>query len=313
MMAERGMPIRPAEVIIVSGIRQACYILSRVLLDGGFAALVDGLLPRSAAWIFSNIGTNTLHVPPTYRPSQLDADGHKLAWLNTPHPHAPPEIYRDWRERRSALLAWAQQTGGYLVEYEGLDHILFLAPPAATSVSDRDVRVGEFSPTLGLGTRMGYMIVPASLVERVTAFKQSLGAPPPLEQAALARFIENGGYSRHLRRVGKVMIDRRAALISALQSHFADAMPDEPTAEDHLSCRFSEAPNRVALIRKRAHAAGIALDISEHRASNGGTRGEHPLTLSYSRMNEHLIKSAIGRLAVLVHGTETGCANGHVP
>ena len=311
MMAERGIPTQPREVIIVSGIRQACYILSRLLLDGGFAALVDGHLPRSVAWVFGNIGTNTRQLPASYQPSILDGERHKLAWLNTPHPHASPEVDGRWRKRRSSLIEWAQLTGGFLTEYEGLDHILFLAPPAHDGGGDRTVRVGEFSPTLGLGTRMGYMIVPASLVERVTSFKELLGgAPPSLEQAALARFIEDGGYSRHLRRVGKVMTARRVALVAALRSHFSQATLDEPMAEDHLSCRLPEDLAGLHAIRDRAHAAGLMLDVPEHRASQAEMHGERVLWLSYARMNEHQINTAVGKLAALFRGPRARPANG---
>ena len=307
MMAERGIPTHPEEVIIVSGIRQACYILSRLLLDGGFSALVDGFLPRSVAWLFGDIGTTTHLLPAGYRPSLLERGRHKLAWLNTPHPHASREVDGRWRKQRSSLLDWAQVTDGFLAEYEGFDHILFLAPPANDGPGDRTVRLGEFSPTLGLGTRMGYMIVPPSLVERVTSFKESLGgAPPSLEQAALARFIEDGGYSRHLRRVGKVMTERRASLIAALQSHFIDLTINEPTAEDLLNCRLPEDLASVEVIHDRARAAGLALDIPEPEAIQGGEPGQQTLWLSYARMSQSHINTAVGKLAAVVNGPRTG-------
>ncbi len=308
MMAERGIPAQPQEVIIVSGIRQACYILSRVLLDAGSSALVEGLLPRSVAWIFDNIGTNTRQLPRDRQPSLGDGDRHKLGWFNTPHPHALSARDGDWQARRSSLLE-SLEHDGYLVEYEGLDHILFLSPPAHC-VSSRTVRLGEFSPTLGLGTRMGYMIVPGSLVERVTSFKESLGAPPSLEQAVLSRFIEDGGYSRHLRRVGKVMTERRAALISALRNQFAAATLEEHTAEDHLSCGLPADLPGAAVIRDRARAAGLALDPPERRSSQNGRHGEYVLWLSYARMNEQQINAAICQLASVVRAPHSGHRHG---
>lgn len=307
MMMERGVPTRRDEVIIVSGIRQACYMLSRLLLAGGFSALIDGPLPGSAAWVFENIGTDTRRLPAGSRPQLLlGAERHKFAWLSTPHPHASADRDCDWRQRRSTLLEWVQQGDGYLVEYEGLDHILFMAPPVADGgINDRTVRLGEFSPTLGLGTRMGYMLLPDSLVKAATSLKEALGgAPPPLEQAVLARFIEDGGYSRHLRRVGKVMTERRAALISALRSHFADAILDEPTAEDHLSCLLPEELIGLGTIGDRARASGLGLDVRKRDGVSGDC--DAALCLSYARMNTHQIGAAVGELANLLHGGQTG-------
>ena len=301
-MGERGIPTRPEEVIIVSGIRQACYILARLLLDGGTSALIDSPLPRSAAWLFDSIGAKTLRLPACASHLPAGHERPRLAWLNAPHPHAAPEVARHWWKRRAALLEWARQTGAYLVEYEGVDHILFLAPPAGGGFNDHVIRLGDFSPTLSLGTRMGYMIVPSPLVEPATSLKEWLGAPPWLEQFALARFIEDGGYSRHLRRVGKVMTQRRAALIEGLQGHFETTTTHEPTAEDHVGWSFPAHFAKAGTIRDHARAEGIALDIFEHGAPAESTDPECGLCLGYARMNEHQIATGLRRLAAVIDG-----------
>jgi len=303
MAGERGIATQPEEVIIVSGIRQASYILARLLLGGAMSALVDTPLPRSAAWAFDSIGAKTVPLPAPAPRVPAGHEGARLAWLNAPHPHAAPEVGRRWWKRRAALLEWARQTGAYLVEYEGVDHILFLAPPAGAGFDDRVIRLGDFSPTLSLGTRMGYMVVPAPLVESATSLKELLGdAPPWLEQVTLARFIEDGAYSRHLRRVGKVMMERREALIGGLRGLIETATTHEPTAEDHVDWSFPAHFAKAGTIRDRARAEGIALDIFEHGASAENTDPECGLCLGYARMNEHQIAAGLRRLAAVIDG-----------
>jgi GntR family transcriptional regulator/MocR family aminotransferase len=140
------------------------------------------------------------------------------------------------------------------------------------------------------------------LVEPATSLKEWLGAPPWLEQVAFARFIEDGGYSRHLRRVGKVMTQRRAALIEGLRGHFETATTHEPTAEDHVGWSFPAHFAKAGTIRDHARAEGIALDIFEHGAPAESTDPECGLCLGYARMNEHQIAAGLRRLAAVIDG-----------
>jgi GntR family transcriptional regulator / MocR family aminotransferase len=147
------------------------------------------------------------------------------------------------------------------------------------------------------------MIVPTALVDSATALKESLGgAPPPLEQVTLTRFIEDGSYSRHLRRVGKVMTERRAALIESLRGCFETASLEEWTAEDHVAWSFPGHFAAAETVRNHARAGGIALDIVEHGGFGGEMDGTRTLSLSYARMNEHQIAAGVAKLASVIEG-----------
>ncbi|MFS6545872.1 PLP-dependent aminotransferase family protein, partial [Staphylococcus aureus] len=71
--------------------------------------------------------------------------------------------------------------------------------------------------------RLAYMVLPAALVEDfVNAKYLSDVASPGIEQAALAHFMEEGGFERHLRLARKELKARYAALVEALRQHAGD-------------------------------------------------------------------------------------------
>ena len=305
MTVERGIATSAEEVIIVSGCRQAHHILARLLLGDGKLAVVDTPFPRGAAAAFESVGARVLRLPEMgFGPASRPLEGHdrpELIWLNVPHHHAAPETELRWWQRRQMLIDWAGRTGAPLVEFEGVDHALSLAPPAARDSRERLIRLGNFSPTLGPGVRLGYMIVPRGLVERAISLKASLAMGHSwLEQSALARFIEDGGYTRHLRRICKILLERRAALIEGLRLHFPATMLEESTAEDHVSWVLPANFPAASTIRDQARARGIEVDTGEdgsHRAVNDGGQA---LNLSYARMNVQQIAAGLAKLAAVI-------------
>jgi GntR family transcriptional regulator/MocR family aminotransferase len=61
--------------------------------------------------------------------------------------------------------------------------------------------------------RLGYVVLPADLVDRVAAYLSVASRPAPLSQAVLCEFIESGEFARHLRRMREVYAARLAALM----------------------------------------------------------------------------------------------------
>ena len=125
--------------------------------------------------------------------------------------------------RRLELVRWAGEQDGYVVEddYDAefrYDHdpvgaVQGLAP-------DRVVLIGTVSKSLAPAVRLGWMVAPAALVDRIGELKlhHDRGSSG-LEQLVLARLLESGRFDRHLRRMRKVYAGKRDALVEALTEH----------------------------------------------------------------------------------------------
>ncbi len=125
--------------------------------------------------------------------------------------------------RRLSLLDWATQSGAWIVEddYLGELQLRGRAAPALASLdrAGRVIHVGTFSKTVSPTLRLGFVVVPPALVAPFTEAATCLApAPGPAVQLAVAEFMREGHYLRHLRRMKRVYAGRRDALKAQLES-----------------------------------------------------------------------------------------------
>jgi GntR family transcriptional regulator/MocR family aminotransferase len=129
------------------------------------------------------------------------------------------------------LLEWAARTGAVIVEDDrdcGLSDS-GNPPLALKSIDSRGVvvYVSSFAKTLLPGIALGFMIASPGLVDPLTRARSFSGrAPSPAEQAALADFITEGDYARHLRRLQPVYEERRHALHVEVRRQLGSSVTD---------------------------------------------------------------------------------------
>jgi GntR family transcriptional regulator/MocR family aminotransferase len=124
--------------------------------------------------------------------------------------------------RRLALLEWARQAEAYILEDDYDSEYRFAGRPLAAlqglDTAERVIYVGTFSKVLFPALRIGYLILPPPLVEPFTQVRRLIDVHSPvLEQAALADFLAEGHFTRHLRRMRTLYAARRAVLLEALR------------------------------------------------------------------------------------------------
>jgi GntR family transcriptional regulator / MocR family aminotransferase len=222
----RGVVADPGDVLIVSGTQEAFSLSAQVLLDpGDRVVLEDPHYP--ASWrVYHAHGARVDAVA-------VDDDGLVCEQLPS---HDPPKLVCVTPShqfplgtvmslpRRLALLGYAQAHGSWILEDDYDGEFRYGGAPLAALRSldahDRTLYVGTFSKTLFPSLRLGYMVLPAALREpfRVAKLLSTFGCPA-IEQRALANFIRNGGFERHLRRAAQTLRARRAALTEGLAVH----------------------------------------------------------------------------------------------
>jgi GntR family transcriptional regulator/MocR family aminotransferase len=129
--------------------------------------------------------------------------------------------------RRFALLDWAERRGAWLLEDDYDSEYRYVSRPLAAlqgmDTHGRVVYIGTFSKVLFPALRVGYVVVPPALVDAFVAAREALDIfSPTLYQLALAEFLRDGHFARHLRRMRTVYLARRRALLDGLAMHCAD-------------------------------------------------------------------------------------------
>jgi GntR family transcriptional regulator/MocR family aminotransferase len=125
--------------------------------------------------------------------------------------------------RRLRLLEWATANKVWVIDDDYLSELQLVgrAAPALASL-DRDGRVihiGSFSKTISPTVRLGFLVAPVELISRFAEVAACLAPPPaPAVQLAIAEFMSEGHYIRHLRRSKRAYAAKRQALLDCLRS-----------------------------------------------------------------------------------------------
>jgi GntR family transcriptional regulator/MocR family aminotransferase len=219
----RGMRCTADEILVVNGTQAGLDILSRVLLDPGDLAWLEepGYIGARAALVAA--GARVVSVPVDHEGLDVDAGirrarGARLAYV-TPSHQFPLGVTMSLR-RRGALLEWASHSRAWLVEDDYDSEFRYRQRPHpclhALDSGGRVNYVGSFSKTLFPSLRLGFLVLPPDLRERVAVARRSLDLQPPgLNQAVLAAFLRDGHYDRHIAEMRGVYRERLDALRDA--------------------------------------------------------------------------------------------------
>ncbi|HEY5972191.1 MAG TPA: PLP-dependent aminotransferase family protein [Pseudoxanthomonas sp.] len=223
LVRRRGIQAEMEDVVIVAGTQQAVALVARVLLDASDRVAIEEPQYYSTRVVLQAHGARLQPVPVDRDGLVCDAlpsDPPRLVCVTPSHQFPTGALLP--LSRRMELLEYAHDNDCWILEDDYDGEFRYDAKPLAALRSlDRDGRViyiGTFSKTLFPSLRLGYVVVPRRLRDDFVAAKwlEDFGCPA-IEQAALARFMQEGGFERHLRRASQALKIRRAALLEGLR------------------------------------------------------------------------------------------------
>ncbi|ANM32181.1 hypothetical protein ABI59_09970 [Acidobacteria bacterium Mor1] len=220
----RGLQVEPDEILISNGAIQAVHWLCRLFARPGDSVAMEDPGYPLARQAFELNGARVVSYPVDEHGLVVDAlpadgGGHRLVYVTPSHQF--PTGSRLSRPRRVQLIDWAVANGVLVLEDDYDGEFRYDVPPlpplASLSTCGYVIYLGTFSKTLFPSLRIGFTVAPRELIDELAAYRNALdyqcGALP---QIALARFIEDGDFERHILRMRRIYAQKRRALREAM-------------------------------------------------------------------------------------------------
>jgi GntR family transcriptional regulator / MocR family aminotransferase len=294
----RGVRIVPERIVICSGFTQSLGLLCQVLRARGattLAAEAYGLAGNRSTAAAAGLRLQTL--PVDDQGARIQELTRADAVLLTPAHQFPlgPALAA---ARRIQLIHWARDTGGLIIEDDYDGEFRYDRQPIGALQSlapDQVVYAGTASKTLAPGLRLGWLAVPAHLIDDIAAAKAAADRhSSTLDQLALAEFISRGGYDRQIRRRRLAYRRRRDRLLAELHRHAPRLQVRGIAAGMHALLQLPEGRTEDETVNRAAHR-GLALEgLGAYRLTQ---QPQQPaLVLGYATPPDHAFTGAIARL-----------------
>lgn len=296
----RGVVCRPEHIIITAGAVQALAVASRALLSTPAPVLIEDPANKDVARIFSLAGGTMLPV---------GVDRHGLVTAQLPQGVSPAFTFVTPShqfpvgghlpvQRRVELVQFSRNTRSFIIEDDYDSEFRYRGSPISSLqglAPDRVIYVGSFSKSLFPALRLGCLVVPDELIEKCREIKRLTDMQcPALEQFAMARFIAEGHFARHITKMRKIYKAKRDLLLGELHACFGPIECFGDSTGMHVVVRF---PGKVfdqsllAACRKK----GVVVYPVEEHALIKGNYSDHVI-LGYGHLDPALISEGVSRL-----------------
>lgn len=212
----RGMSVAVDEIMITNGAVHAMHLVSSVYLQPGDQVAFEDPGYPLARQTFALSGARLVFV-------QVDDEGLRVSRLRrrkvapkfvyvTPS-HQFPVGSRLSLRRRNELLTWAEANDAMVIEddYDGeFRYDVSPLPPLAAMAPNRVIYCGTFSKSMFPGLRVGYAVAPRKVLRQLARYRAiSEYTAAQIHQNALAQFIVDGHFERHVHRMRRVYSAKR--------------------------------------------------------------------------------------------------------
>jgi DNA-binding transcriptional MocR family regulator len=313
---EEGLTIERPQVMLTGGSAQAIDHLCTILTRPGDLVLVEAPTYHETLQLLRDHGLCPLQIPTDEGGLVVEALADRLEALGRrgerarllyiiPNFQNPSGITLAG-DRRQAVLALAERYDLLVLEDDVYRDLAYGAqvPPSLFALDGgrRVLRIGSFSKILAPGLRLGWLLGPSSLIERLiqSGLRCMGGGANPLIANMLATYCRQSLLEPHIERLRGIYRERRDVTLAALQAHMpAGARWTRPGGGFFLWITLP-APLRAADTVQRARAAGLLIPGGDPFFAEAPT-GQY-LRLAFSYVTPDKIQEGIRRLEQILNG-----------
>ena len=309
LATQRGIDCTPSQIIIQGGTQTSMQNLL-ALFDGARDVVAmedpgyDGVRTVVERARFALAPCRVGAGADVFR-ADLEASGARLAYL-TPSSQFPTCSVMP-TDTREAVLKWAERHDAYLLEDDYCRDFRYrersLPPLASMDRRGRVIYMGTFSKSLSPALRINYLVLPEPLRDRWReAFASSYSPVPWLNQQVLARFMTDGSWDRHLRRVQAKNRRKYETLTRVLRATMGnDVEMLENGTGLHLLVRVRDGRPQDELVRQAAEA-DVAVYPTKKYWTDPARHVSSTVLVGFSSIAEDDIEPGIRALAAAWFG-----------
>jgi GntR family transcriptional regulator / MocR family aminotransferase len=292
----------PDQIIVVSGSQLALFMSALLLVDHDDAVWIEEPGYPAARLTFRVRSDRVIPVPTD--DAGLDIEAGKLLSPNPRMIYVTPthQWPLGWTmpvQKRLALLDFAAKRGAWIVEDDYDGDLRYDRKSYATlfglDESRRVLHLGTFTKTMHPGLRIGFIVLPADLIDSFVAGRQILDRyPNTISQVALAEFIESGAYARHIYDMQTLYLERHQLLherISKQLSGFLHARKAQTGTFTVTELTGGVNDVALALALKKEGFDSVPLSVAY-----AGAPGEHGLLLGHAVARPEEIRKGVNAL-----------------
>jgi DNA-binding transcriptional MocR family regulator len=313
VMALEAISAHPDDVVVTTGSQQALDLVTRIFCDPGDVVVAEAPSYVGALGVFRAYQADVVHVPidefgliPEALEStlaRLAVAGRRVKFLYTiPNFHNPAGVSLSV-ERRPRVLEICRRYGVLVVEDNAYGLLGFDGEPSAAmrSMDDEGVLyLGTFSKTFAPGYRVGWVVAPHAVREKlVLASESAILCPSNASQIAISTYLATCDWRGQIKAYREMYRERRDAMIGALSEHLPDCTWTVPDGGFYTWVKLPEGLDAKEML-PRAVTARVAYVPGTAFYYDG--QGADHMRLSFCYPTPERIREGVRRLATVVSG-----------
>lgn len=298
----RGIQTTESSILITSGSQQSLFLITQCLLSPGDAVAIEDPSYAYSLPMFQSAGLRLFRLPVDHDgmcPDDLHAlyKKHRIKMIFTNPNFQNPTGMVLHEERRAKLLEAARELGLPIVEddpysltdYNGLPRSSLKSVDSTGSI----IYIGSLSKIAASGLRIGWMVAPNAIVERLADARQQMDfGLSVIPQQVAAQFLSSEHFEPHLDRLRMQLLYKRDLLIEALQKELPDAVQYEiPQGGIHMWCRLIPEIHDAKLLEEAIKHGVVFVPGSVYGSDSGFVR------FTFARAKTEDIGPGIARFA----------------
>ncbi len=309
LLLTRGVRCKVDEVMITSGSQQALSIALSLLVNSGDSVLLEEVGFKGIDGALSSLGALQTTLPIDQQGicfNRHDDVCQQAKTLILTPSRSFPLGHTLSLQRRLAILEWAYETQGWIIEDDYDSEFIFsghsIASLQGLDSGGKVIYTGTFSRTMFPGIRLGYLVLPAILVPLFNKYKRFVdGGLSAQQQAAMGLFMQSGAYSRHLRRMRKLYKSRKAILDNLVQEQIPSLSLIPSDGGMHSVYCFQENQDDIAICKK-ANQQGLGIRaLSSYQRSKPDNKNSYTgIILGYAGATQEQIQKGVSLLRQII-------------